>query len=214
MQGKTPAWRPAEGWLGTWGQALEDKEGAPSAGWQRRGPQAGAGLECLCTAGPRVIPLPGGAGSGTSTLRPTFPPLLSDRLTADHPQGPGALRTAGGSHGAMLAALPLGSRQLTAHGLFADTPGNCSENPCQNGGTCVPGVDTHSCDCSPGFKGRRCELGKSGAAPSRGDPGLKSPVTADCDGNPGPRVGLPQGPPTSRCQDGGPALVPQTPVPR
>uniref|UniRef100_A0A452RXW3 Sushi, nidogen and EGF like domains 1 n=1 Tax=Ursus americanus TaxID=9643 RepID=A0A452RXW3_URSAM len=38
------------------------------------------------------------------------------------------------------------------------TPGNCSENPCQNGGTCVPGVDTHSCDCNPGFKGRRCEL--------------------------------------------------------
>lgn len=37
-------------------------------------------------------------------------------------------------------------------------PGNCSENPCQNGGTCVPGVDAHSCDCSPGFKGRRCEL--------------------------------------------------------
>uniref|UniRef100_G3SSY9 Sushi, nidogen and EGF-like domain-containing protein 1 n=1 Tax=Loxodonta africana TaxID=9785 RepID=G3SSY9_LOXAF len=35
---------------------------------------------------------------------------------------------------------------------------NCSENPCQNGGTCVPGTDTHSCTCSPGFKGRRCEL--------------------------------------------------------
>nr|XP_031308454.1 sushi, nidogen and EGF-like domain-containing protein 1 isoform X1 [Camelus dromedarius]XP_031308455.1 sushi, nidogen and EGF-like domain-containing protein 1 isoform X1 [Camelus dromedarius] len=39
-----------------------------------------------------------------------------------------------------------------------DAPGNCSENPCQNGGTCVPGADAHSCDCSPGFKGRRCEL--------------------------------------------------------
>ncbi|KAK1336807.1 hypothetical protein QTO34_002842 [Cnephaeus nilssonii] len=39
-----------------------------------------------------------------------------------------------------------------------NTPGNCTENPCQNGGTCVPGVDAHSCDCSPGFKGRRCEL--------------------------------------------------------
>ncbi|XP_045875587.1 sushi, nidogen and EGF-like domain-containing protein 1 isoform X6 [Meles meles] len=51
--------------------------------------------------------------------------------------------------------------QLPEHGSDKDgenTPGNCSENPCQNGGTCVPGVDTHSCDCNPGFKGRRCEL--------------------------------------------------------
>ncbi|XP_015999698.2 sushi, nidogen and EGF-like domain-containing protein 1 isoform X2 [Rousettus aegyptiacus] len=37
-------------------------------------------------------------------------------------------------------------------------PGNCSGNPCQNGGTCVLGADAHSCDCGPGFKGRRCEL--------------------------------------------------------
>ncbi|XP_006875291.1 PREDICTED: sushi, nidogen and EGF-like domain-containing protein 1 [Chrysochloris asiatica] len=36
--------------------------------------------------------------------------------------------------------------------------GSCSENPCQNGGTCVPGANTHSCTCSPGFKGQRCEL--------------------------------------------------------
>ncbi|XP_053453179.1 sushi, nidogen and EGF-like domain-containing protein 1 isoform X2 [Nycticebus coucang] len=37
-------------------------------------------------------------------------------------------------------------------------PGNCSGSPCQNGGTCVQGTGTHSCDCAPGFKGRRCEL--------------------------------------------------------
>ncbi|XP_044922838.1 sushi, nidogen and EGF-like domain-containing protein 1 isoform X7 [Mustela putorius furo] len=51
--------------------------------------------------------------------------------------------------------------QLPEHRIDKDgenTPGNCSENPCQNGGTCVPGMDTHSCDCNPGFKGRRCEL--------------------------------------------------------
>ncbi|XP_012517869.1 PREDICTED: sushi, nidogen and EGF-like domain-containing protein 1 [Propithecus coquereli] len=39
-----------------------------------------------------------------------------------------------------------------------NAPGNCSENPCRNGGTCVPGAGTHRCDCGPGFKGRRCEL--------------------------------------------------------
>ncbi|KAM9127885.1 sushi, nidogen and EGF-like domain-containing protein 1 isoform 3-T3 [Pangshura tecta] len=35
---------------------------------------------------------------------------------------------------------------------------NCSTNPCKNGGTCIPGVEVHLCDCIPGFKGRRCEL--------------------------------------------------------
>ncbi|XP_058521199.1 sushi, nidogen and EGF-like domain-containing protein 1 [Ochotona princeps] len=39
-----------------------------------------------------------------------------------------------------------------------NTPRNCSENPCHNGGTCVPGAETYSCDCAPGFKGRHCEL--------------------------------------------------------
>ncbi|XP_074254833.1 sushi, nidogen and EGF-like domain-containing protein 1 isoform X2 [Saimiri boliviensis] len=50
--------------------------------------------------------------------------------------------------------------QLPEHGHkdMENAPGNCSENPCQNGGTCVPGTDAHSCDCGPGFKGRRCEL--------------------------------------------------------
>ncbi|KAL4689517.1 hypothetical protein H8959_012308 [Pygathrix nigripes] len=51
--------------------------------------------------------------------------------------------------------------QLPEHGNkdLRKVPGNCSENLCQNGGTCVPGADAHSCDCGPGFKGRRCELG-------------------------------------------------------
>uniref|UniRef100_A0A2K5E2F1 Sushi, nidogen and EGF-like domain-containing protein 1 n=1 Tax=Aotus nancymaae TaxID=37293 RepID=A0A2K5E2F1_AOTNA len=50
--------------------------------------------------------------------------------------------------------------QLHEHGDkdMENAPGNCSENPCQNGGTCVPGTDAHGCDCGPGFKGRRCEL--------------------------------------------------------
>uniref|UniRef100_A0A8C5KE78 Sushi, nidogen and EGF-like domain-containing protein 1 n=1 Tax=Jaculus jaculus TaxID=51337 RepID=A0A8C5KE78_JACJA len=37
-------------------------------------------------------------------------------------------------------------------------PGSCSEDACQNGGTCVLGANAHSCDCRTGFKGRRCEL--------------------------------------------------------
>ncbi|XP_029472488.1 sushi, nidogen and EGF-like domain-containing protein 1 [Rhinatrema bivittatum] len=34
----------------------------------------------------------------------------------------------------------------------------CSENPCRNGGTCVIGGESYSCECHPGFKGRHCEL--------------------------------------------------------
>uniref|UniRef100_G1MWY9 Uncharacterized protein n=1 Tax=Meleagris gallopavo TaxID=9103 RepID=G1MWY9_MELGA len=36
--------------------------------------------------------------------------------------------------------------------------GNCSTNPCKNGGTCVSESESYHCDCSPGFKGRHCEL--------------------------------------------------------
>ncbi|XP_059785117.1 sushi, nidogen and EGF-like domain-containing protein 1 isoform X10 [Balaenoptera ricei] len=55
-----------------------------------------------------------------------------------------------------VAPRPHSPAPLTVRGLGA--PGNCSENPCQNGGTCVPGEDARSCECSPGFKGRHCEL--------------------------------------------------------
>ncbi|KAM9085432.1 sushi, nidogen and EGF-like domain-containing protein 1 isoform 7-T9 [Megaptera novaeangliae] len=55
-----------------------------------------------------------------------------------------------------VAPRPHSPAPLTVRGLGA--PGNCSENPCQNGGTCVPGEDARSCECGPGFKGRHCEL--------------------------------------------------------
>uniref|UniRef100_A0A668A7E5 Sushi, nidogen and EGF like domains 1 n=1 Tax=Myripristis murdjan TaxID=586833 RepID=A0A668A7E5_9TELE len=37
-------------------------------------------------------------------------------------------------------------------------PRDCRSRPCQNGGTCVKGSDSFSCDCATGFKGRQCEL--------------------------------------------------------
>ena len=80
----------------------------------------------------------------------------------------------------------------------------------------MPGEDARSCECSPGFKGRHCELGKFGAAPLACwgslwlGPGPDTLVTAGSDGTAGPRGGLPQGPPAMRCRDRGLATVPQT----
>ncbi len=31
----------------------------------------------------------------------------------------------------------------------------CKENPCQNGGQCIDGLDGPICECEPGFKGER-----------------------------------------------------------
>ena len=43
--------------------------------------------------------------------------------------------------------------------LFADTD-ECASYPCQNGGTCVDGVNQFSCKCVPGFEGDLCDSGK------------------------------------------------------
>ena len=37
---------------------------------------------------------------------------------------------------------------------------SCDPNPCQNGGICEDGINTHLCKCAPGFEGYNCENGK------------------------------------------------------
>nr|XP_047933292.1 sushi, nidogen and EGF-like domain-containing protein 1 isoform X1 [Anser cygnoides] len=52
-----------------------------------------------------------------------------------------------------------GSLALQLHEAQSKSTGqNCSANPCKNGGTCVSESESYHCDCSPGFKGRHCEL--------------------------------------------------------
>lgn len=38
---------------------------------------------------------------------------------------------------------------------------DCLPNPCQNGGTCVDGINTFSCICLQGFSGGTCATSKS-----------------------------------------------------
>ena len=36
----------------------------------------------------------------------------------------------------------------------------CSSSPCQNGATCVDGVNHYNCTCSLGYNGVHCEVSK------------------------------------------------------
>ena len=37
---------------------------------------------------------------------------------------------------------------------------NCVNHTCENGGSCVDGVNNYSCNCLVGFTGYHCEIGK------------------------------------------------------
>ena len=35
----------------------------------------------------------------------------------------------------------------------------CESSPCQNGGTCLDGIDVYICSCPVGYRGKVCEIG-------------------------------------------------------
>ena len=41
--------------------------------------------------------------------------------------------------------------------IFSDID-ECASSPCQNGGTCVDGVNSFTCSCKPGFTGLTCNI--------------------------------------------------------
>ena len=36
---------------------------------------------------------------------------------------------------------------------------DCNPNPCQNGGICQDGINSHTCNCISGYDGDFCEIG-------------------------------------------------------
>ena len=43
--------------------------------------------------------------------------------------------------------------------IFIKDTDDCALNPCQNGGSCVDGVDSFTCFCDAGFEGVNCQTG-------------------------------------------------------
>ena len=38
---------------------------------------------------------------------------------------------------------------------------DCALGPCQNGGTCMDGVNDYNCTCVVGYTGKNCSVGKN-----------------------------------------------------
>jgi hypothetical protein len=36
----------------------------------------------------------------------------------------------------------------------------CAKNQCKNGAKCINGLETYACNCSDGYSGQYCEIGK------------------------------------------------------
>ncbi|XP_074046823.1 sushi, nidogen and EGF-like domain-containing protein 1 isoform X1 [Macrotis lagotis] len=94
---------------------------------------------------------------GRGRISAKFSSVPSKSVTVrSQPETPVKLENMEESTNRISLALQLPELQSNKEG--EDDHRNCSINPCQNGGTCVSGPDSYSCDCGLGFKGRHCEL--------------------------------------------------------
>ena len=49
--------------------------------------------------------------------------------------------------------------QALSYWYFSDMD-DCASQPCKYGATCVDGVNSYTCSCTPGFSGTNCTVGE------------------------------------------------------
>ena len=53
----------------------------------------------------------------------------------------------------------ISSHDITDNQFFVLETDHCASGPCQNGGTCIDGINSYECSCSEGWNGTNCESG-------------------------------------------------------
>ena len=51
--------------------------------------------------------------------------------------------------------------------LFTPDIDECNPNPCQNGGTCIDGVDSHTCTCAAEYTDTDCQTSEYNSVTER-----------------------------------------------
>jgi len=59
-----------------------------------------------------------------------------------------------------------GESFTTTTEISTSSQDKCASSPCQNGGTCVDGINSYTCNCKKGYIGSNCETDRDGCASS------------------------------------------------
>ncbi|KAK3092241.1 hypothetical protein FSP39_000187 [Pinctada imbricata] len=108
-----------------------------------------AGYSCECTAGYTGFNCQSNETSGGVHL-------ISSNVCGKHGM---CISKPGGS---FTCACDLGFKGIYCHENIND----CASSPCQNGGTCIDGINSYQCICKDGWEGALCNINKDECSPN------------------------------------------------